>query len=101
MEAKIDNYSGWIRDCNPETLKSDFEDILIRSGFGIINFIEHHFEPQGYTGLWLISESHFAIHTFPEEGKTYIELSSCNSDMYDDFLSNLKKYRALKEESVL
>lgn len=96
MEAKIDNYSDWIDECNPESLKSDFEDILTKAGFGILGFMEHHFEPQGYTGLWLLSESHFAIHTFPEENKTYIELSSCNSDMYDDFLSLLSKYKQEK-----
>ena len=93
MEAKIDNYSGWIDDCNPQSLKADFEKMLLDSGFGIINFIEHFFEPQGYTGLWLISESHFVVHTFPEENKTYIELSSCNTEMYLAFLENLEVYR--------
>jgi S-adenosylmethionine/arginine decarboxylase-like enzyme len=97
LEAKIDNYSGWIKDIDPVTLKRSFEEMLLASGFGILNFIEHHFEPQGYTGLWLISESHFAIHTFPEEGKTYIELSSCNTEMYDCFIALLKKYRLENE----
>jgi S-adenosylmethionine/arginine decarboxylase-like enzyme len=101
LEAKIDNYSGWVSDCNPQTLKSDFEEMLVKSGFGIINFIEHHFTPQGYTGLWLISESHFAIHTFPEESKTYIELSSCNREMYDRFMLNLSLYRKQKEGALL
>jgi len=96
LEAKIDNYSGWITDCNPKSLKIDFEQMLLASGFGIINFMEYHFDPQGYTGLWLISESHFAIHTFPEEHKTYIELSSCNTEMYEKFLSFLSDYRKQK-----
>ena len=93
MEAKIDNYNCWIKDTNPNTLKVDFEAMLINSGFGILNFIEHHFEPQGYTGLWLISESHFAMHTFPEENKTYIELSSCNREMYKSFIKHLNDYK--------
>ena len=93
MEAKIDNYNCWVKDINPVSLKEDFEAMLTNSGFGILNFIEHHFEPHGYTGLWLISESHFAIHTFPEENKTYIELSSCNRKMYKDFLLLLKLYK--------
>ncbi|MFY0654633.1 MAG: S-adenosylmethionine decarboxylase [Cyclobacteriaceae bacterium] len=101
MKAKIDNYSGWINDCNPDRLKVDFEKMLRDSGFGIINFIEHFFEPQGYTGLWLISESHFAVHTFPEENKTYIELSSCNTEMYDDFLLNLEAYRKQQETAIV
>jgi S-adenosylmethionine decarboxylase len=32
-----------------------------------------------------LAESHLAIHTFPEEGKTYIELSSCNERMQKAF----------------
>ncbi|MEL7222709.1 MAG: S-adenosylmethionine decarboxylase, partial [Bacteroidota bacterium] len=51
------------------------------------------FEPQGWTGIWLLAESHLAIHTFPEARKTYIELSSCNRQMYDDFLHLLHKYQ--------
>jgi len=94
LEAIIDNYNCWISDTNPSSLKHDFESMLHQSGFGILNFIEHHFEPQGYTGLWLISESHFAIHTFPEENKTYIELSSCNRQMFKDFLVHLSTYKA-------
>ncbi|MGL1889477.1 MAG: S-adenosylmethionine decarboxylase [Reichenbachiella sp.] len=93
MEAKIDNYSGWTSDTNPVSLKRDFGAILISSGFGILNFMEHHFDPQGYTAIWLLSESHFAIHTFPEEHKSYIELSSCNTEMYDSFLTHLDHYQ--------
>ena len=46
-------------------------------------------EPEGYTALWLLGESHFAIHTFPEEQKTYIELSSCNLEYYEFFKANV------------
>ena len=52
---------------------------------------EHPFNPQGYTALWLLSESHFAVHTFPEFGKSYIELSSCNLEYYQKFLSMTKE----------
>ena len=56
--------------------------------------MEHSFQPQGYTAIWLLAESHFAIHTFPEENKTYIELSSCNRTMYHAFLKELALYKA-------
>ena len=86
MKAWIDNHSTWIQETDPSALKSQFEQMLKDAGFGILNFMEHHFEPQGWTGVWLLAESHLAIHTFPEENKTYVELSSCNRQMYDDFL---------------
>ena len=85
MKAEIYNYRDWIEEIQPERLKHYFEALLNRSGFEILGFMEHHFSPQGYTAIWLLGESHFAIHTFPEEHKSYIELSSCDSTMYDNF----------------
>ncbi|MDH5604240.1 MAG: S-adenosylmethionine decarboxylase [Cyclobacteriaceae bacterium] len=93
MKAWIDEYSDWIQEIDPSSLKKTFEELLIKAGFGIISFTEHYFEPQGYTGLWLISESHFAVHTFPEENKTYIQLSSCNREMYYRFIELMKIYK--------
>jgi S-adenosylmethionine/arginine decarboxylase-like enzyme len=68
-----------------------FDEILRRSGFNVLNVSEHHFQPQGYTALWLLCESHFAVHTFPEFGRSYIELSSCNLEYYQNFLNETKQ----------
>lgn len=68
-----------------------FDNILRRSGFNVLNVLEHHFQPQGYTALWLLSESHFAVHTFPEAGRSYIELSSCNLEFYQNFLNETQQ----------
>jgi len=92
LEAKIDNYTTWINNANHDQIKSEIEDLLTSSGFTILNFMEHHFEPQGYTALWLLAESHCALHTFPEEDKSYLELSSCNTQMYVDFVVAFNKH---------
>ena len=88
MKAKMYNHSEWIKETDPTKLKDKYLNILERSGFGIIDTMEHYFKPFGYTLLVLLSESHFAIHTFPEEFKTYIELSSCVKKQYDNFTGN-------------
>lgn len=85
MEAKIWNDSRWIKETNPQVLKATFEELLRKAGFNVISCLDHHFTPQGYTALWLLAESHFAIHTFPEFGKTYIEISSCNKEYFEAF----------------
>ena len=77
MKACMHNYNVWIKYEAEKQLAEEFEKALITAGFHVINKCEHYFEVQGYTGLWLLSESHFAIHSFPEEGKIYLELSSC------------------------
>jgi S-adenosylmethionine/arginine decarboxylase-like enzyme len=90
MQTKIWNYSEWIQETNPKEIKKVFDRLLRYAGFNVLQIMEHHFQPQGYTALWLLSESHFAAHTFPEFGKTYIELSSCNLDYYQRFIEITK-----------
>ena len=37
----------------------------------------HHFSPQGVSGVVVISESHLAIHTWPEFGYAAIDVFTC------------------------
>lgn len=79
MKAKIWNYNKWLKELNEEKCYKEYYDKLLKKvGFNVLNFMEHNFTPQGYTAIWLLSESHFAIHTFPEHDLHYIELTSCN-----------------------
>jgi S-adenosylmethionine decarboxylase len=87
MKAQMYNYANWIDETNPTALFDLFMERLNAAGFGVQDVIEKHFEPQGYTALFLLSESHFAIHTFPEGGQTYIELTSCVKQPFDAFVS--------------
>lgn len=80
------NYQNWVDETNPFELRRKYDSQLKESGFGVLSFMEYNFEPEGYTAIWLLSESHFAIHTFPEEGKSYIELSSCIEKQYLEFM---------------
>lgn len=59
---------------------------LLESGFNIRGEVHEFFDPYGFTALFLLSESHFAIHTFPEEGTAYIELSSCVDAPFNAFI---------------
>lgn len=86
MLAKMNNFSCWVTETDPHRLKTRYEQLLIDSGFNVVNYCEKHFTPQGFTGLWLLAESHFAVHTFPERGKTYIELTSCVKVPFDNFI---------------
>lgn len=83
MKAKIWHKAWWVNDCRTKALDSTISDILERSGFHICDTLEYEFQPYGFTKLWLLSESHFALHSFPEEGKTYLELSSCNEAYFN------------------
>lgn len=85
IQARIFNHQYWIEITDPELLKDTYKSYLEKSGFTILQFNEHYFEQQGYTCFWLLAESHLAIHTFPENNTSYIELSSCNEEKMKAF----------------
>ncbi|MCM2267198.1 MAG: adenosylmethionine decarboxylase [Elusimicrobiales bacterium] len=43
----------------------------------IIDSVFHHFKPHGVSGVVVIAESHFAIHTWPEHGFASVDLFTC------------------------
>lgn len=93
MKAKIWNKKGFYRlnYFKNNELKKRFSKMLKQSGFTILHFHDYYFKPIGYSAIWLLAESHFTIHTFPEEKKVYIELSSCNYQYYKNFIKLFRK----------
>ncbi|MCS6822337.1 MAG: S-adenosylmethionine decarboxylase [Microscillaceae bacterium] len=89
QKAQIYNYRTWLLETNSQWLFEYFQNLLREVGFTIIQHVEHHFQPQGYTCIWLLAESHLALHTFPEANKTYLELSSCDEEKYHHFCQKL------------
>jgi S-adenosylmethionine/arginine decarboxylase-like enzyme len=85
------NYSYWVKETEPNKLKEVYDKLLNESGFNVLKYIDCHFTPYGFTALYLLSESHLAIHTFPEENKSYIELSSCIDKPFYKFKDLLNK----------
>lgn len=76
-----------VYDCNPLLLDDiDFLDSLLRNvaakaEMHILNATYHKFEPQGVSLLFLISESHISIHTFPEYSCATLDVYSCGSPL--------------------
>lgn len=92
MKAQMHNYSTWIDETNPAKIYTEYTKLLEESGFTILRYVEHFFQPQGYTALFLLGESHFAVHTFPEHNESYIELSSCVREPYDAFIKRINRH---------
>lgn len=62
---------------NQELLKDMLIKSAVDNGFTIIGDLFHKFEPQGFTGILLLSESHIAVHTWPEHSSIAIDILSC------------------------
>ncbi|MBI4351203.1 MAG: adenosylmethionine decarboxylase [Elusimicrobia bacterium] len=49
------------------------------AGATVIDSIFHHFKPHGVSGVVVIAESHFAIHTWPEHRYAAVDLFTCGA----------------------
>jgi len=65
---------------NNEKLLIDLiENAATKSGATIIQTVFKKFTPQGVTLVCLLSESHFSLHTWPEEGKAAADFFTCGN----------------------
>lgn len=70
-------------ECDPNILRdSDFLEKTLNKaanaiGATILSSHFHEFEPQWVTGVVILSESHFTIHTWPEYGYAAIDIFAC------------------------
>ena len=85
MKAQIFNRSVWVNNGNGRAVAQCVDFSLQIANFNIIESIDYDFPTKGYTKLWLLAESHCAIHSFPEEEKTYLEISSCSLSLLTTF----------------
>jgi len=74
-----------------EIVKSVMIEAVNISGATIVEPVFHKFAPQGVSGVVVIEESHFAIHTWPEHGYASIDLYSCGEFDYMEAVKFLKK----------
>ena len=61
----------------------------------VVDFLQHNFKPYGETLVWVLSESHLSMHTYPEEKYISIDCYTCGKEgnpkrCIDKILSFLK-----------
>ncbi|HEY3314900.1 MAG TPA: adenosylmethionine decarboxylase [Bacillota bacterium] len=69
--------------CNPESL-NDLKKVekamvsaAIKAGAEVREVAFHKFSPQGISGVVVISESHLAVHTWPEHCYAAVDVFTC------------------------
>lgn len=72
-----------VYECNPELLdniqflQEAMVEAATRTGAEVVDVVFRKFQPYGVSGVVVISESHLAIHTWPEYGYAAIDLFTC------------------------
>ncbi len=69
--------------CDPEVLNDRkrieriMVDAALKAGAEVREVVFHKFSPQGVSGVVVVSESHLAIHTWPELGYAAVDVFTC------------------------
>lgn len=52
-------------------------EAALRAGATIVHDFFHQFSPQGVSGVLVLAESHFSIHTWPEQRYAALDFYTC------------------------
>jgi S-adenosylmethionine decarboxylase len=98
-------------DCDMEAL-SDVEglaaamnDAVEQCGATILEKSSWVFPPNGLTMVFLLSESHASIHTYPEHGACFVDLftcgEKCSSEKFDAAMRAYLKPKAVNQRTLI
>ena len=78
-------------------------DAVAASGATMIQPFFHRFSPHGVSGVVIISESHFSIHTWPEYGYAAIDIFTCGDQIDMDIAAETLRrgFRAGRLQKML
>lgn len=65
---------------NLELIEKNMTQAAVECGAHIVQSCFHMFNPHGVSGVVIISESHLAIHTWPELGYAAVDLFTCGEN---------------------
>ena len=92
-------------DCDTGIINSakQVEESLLKaveiSGATLVRSVIHEFNPHGVSGVIVIEESHFSVHTWPEYGYCALDIFTCGTEI--DHMSALQYLRdTLKAKSI-
>jgi len=85
-------------------LKDLMIEICKKNEFQILDTTEYKFEPIGCTILFLLSESHMSIHSFPEKNHISFDLYTCrqykDNEQYNTIIKMLLSRLQASNNSV-
>ena len=79
----LGEYHGCDRELlnRPDHIRTELLAAVTIAGATPIQDFVHTFTPHGVTGIVVIAESHFAIHTWPEYGFAAVDLFTCGDSV--------------------
>ena len=69
--------SHWLDDAS--SLREALEAAVRAGRFTSLSMTVVPFSPQGVTACAVVGESHLALHSWPEEGRLFVDVASCST----------------------
>lgn len=66
---------------NRSTVEGILVEAALKAGAEVREVAFHKFSPQGVSGVVVISESHLAVHTWPEYGYAAVDVFTCGDSV--------------------
>ena len=67
---------------DPAAIKRDMTAAIKAVGASIIGEAESRFSPHGVSIVFLLSESHASIHTYPEHNACFLDIFTCGRNLH-------------------
>ena len=64
----------------PQVVEQALRDVVEATDVTLLDLKVYPFEPQGVTGVAMVSESHITIHTWPEHGYAAVDIFTCGAE---------------------
>ena len=90
---------GTDKEYDPSVFERVINEIAKAAKVTILNISKYKFEPQGFTILALLAESHISFHTFPEKGIISFDFFTCGAISPSVAIDIVKK--EIKHERVV
>ncbi len=98
----INHYIAIVRlkelDESPAYIEEVAEGIINDLDLKVVKKLSHIFYPKGITLAYILSESHFIIHTWPESSMVHIDLFTCSYRSLNEFKSSINS--AFSKENI-
>lgn len=76
-------------------------DIIQKFGLTVVNGCKYIFGNESWTFLYLLKESHFAVHTYPEVSKISVDFYSCKNYDVSEFMREISQVFIGKQNVTL
>lgn len=64
---------------SPAELRAALEAAVAAGPFTCLRMVVVPFSPQGVTACAIVGESHLTLHSWPEEGRLFVDVASCST----------------------